>query len=67
MPEKTFKDKAQKYKRKYYEVIKAKGQEGGNIAEMSQHPQVSADTYQNMISMVGGEFETPENLDYMSD
>lgn len=68
MPEKTFKEKAQKYKNKYYAAVQAKKEQtGGNIAQMSHDPAVSANTFNNMIAMVGGDVETPDNLDYFSD
>lgn len=57
MPEKTFKEKAMKYKRKYYAIQATKTQEGGNV-------NTPLSTYQNMINMVGGnDIDTPDNLD----
>lgn len=67
MPEKTFKEKAMKYKRKYYAAKATMEQNGGNIAAMQTDPTVSMYTYQNMINMVGGDVATPDNLDDLSE
>ena len=62
MPEKSFKDKAQKYKSKYYSA-KAGKQSGGNNKEMTQ----DHNTSNNVISMVNSDVDTPDNLDYLSE
>ena len=68
MPEKTFKEKAMKYKRKYYATEAAKTQSGGDIAAVANQPIASMNTYQNMINMIGGNnIDTPDNLDELSE
>lgn len=59
MPEKTFKYKAMKYKAKYLAAIANKGQTGGENTNI--------DKYNNMISMTGGNVDTPASLSYISD
>ena len=57
MPEKTFKYKAMKYKAKY--LAANKGQTGGENTNI--------DKFNNMISMTGGNVDTPASLSYISD
>jgi hypothetical protein len=61
MPEKTFKQKYEKYKSKYLAqvALKTGAQVGGE--------QVNIDRYQQMMTMIGGDIDTPASLSNMSD
>lgn len=63
--EKTFRYKAEKYKSKYYNAIKI--QNGGNNAQMHNSANASIHSLQNMMTLVGGDVDTPNDLNEMSD
>ena len=69
MPEKTYKQKALKYKAKYYQAVH--GVTPSNEPQPTQSTQPTVDNkpitlYNEMISMIGGN-DTPESLEALSE